>query len=85
MYLASGDFNCLIFGLFHFCSHFGFFNDNEEVVEMRDQKLYIQDLFGLLTLDKRGAITTYKVPGVHHIYWHKNQTVFDTCIQKWLT
>ncbi|XP_014668730.1 PREDICTED: lysosomal thioesterase PPT2-A-like [Priapulus caudatus] len=65
-------------------SQFGMFDKNETVVEMRRQKVYAHDVFGLRTLDKRKAITTYTVPGVEHVLWHKNQTVFDNCIKKWL-
>ncbi|XP_006007242.1 lysosomal thioesterase PPT2-A isoform X2 [Latimeria chalumnae] len=66
-------------------SHFGFYNANETVVEMKKQMVYLRDAFGLKSLDARGAITTYAVDGVQHTNWHSNQTVFEACIAKWLT
>ncbi|KAK2831617.1 hypothetical protein Q7C36_016703 [Tachysurus vachellii] len=37
-------------------SHFGFYNSNETVVEMKQQDWYLEDVFGLKTLDDRGAL-----------------------------
>ncbi|NP_001085801.1 lysosomal thioesterase PPT2-B precursor [Xenopus laevis] len=66
-------------------SHFGFYNEKEEVVNMKDQMVYQKDTFGLQSLDGRGAITIYSVPGVLHASWPNNQTVFKNYIEKWLT
>ncbi|KAM4697086.1 lysosomal thioesterase PPT2 isoform 1-T1 [Rhinophrynus dorsalis] len=66
-------------------SHFGFYDENETVIEMKAQMVYQKDLFGLRSLDYRGAVTVYNVPGVLHTMWHSNQTVFKECIEKWLT
>ncbi|XP_067865498.1 lysosomal thioesterase PPT2 [Heterodontus francisci] len=66
-------------------SHFGFYDENETVVDMREQLVYLKDTFGLKSLDSRGAITTFLVNNVHHTEWHSNRTVFDNCIIKWLT
>ena len=46
---------------------------------------FIEDWFGLRTLYKRNAVTTYSIPGVGHHAWHTNKTVFDLYIEKWLT
>ena len=46
---------------------------------------YTKDLFGLRTLDQRGALHTCTVHGVKHIFWHSNYTVFTKCIEPWLT
>ncbi|KAL5012554.1 hypothetical protein ScPMuIL_011105 [Solemya velum] len=66
-------------------SHFGFYDENEKIVEMRNQEWYKSDSFGLKTLDQRGSIHTYSVPGVAHINWHTNYTVFQNNILPWLT
>ncbi|XP_063287554.1 lysosomal thioesterase PPT2 [Pelobates fuscus] len=66
-------------------SHFGFYDENETILEMKAQMVYQEDTFGLQTLDFRGAITMYCVPGVLHTMWHSNETVFNECIEKWLT
>ncbi|XP_077986850.1 lysosomal thioesterase PPT2-A-like [Glandiceps talaboti] len=66
-------------------SQYGFYDSNEKVQDMTDQKVYQQDSFGLRTLDKRGAIKMYTVAGVEHTNWHKNETVFKDCVLPWLT
>ncbi|XP_037532030.1 lysosomal thioesterase PPT2-A-like [Nematolebias whitei] len=66
-------------------SHFGFYDDNEDVVEMRNQEFYRNDTFGLKTLDARGDMSVCVQSGVKHTKWHGNFTVFQSCIEKWLT
>uniref|UniRef100_A0A8C5N0Z4 palmitoyl-CoA hydrolase n=1 Tax=Leptobrachium leishanense TaxID=445787 RepID=A0A8C5N0Z4_9ANUR len=66
-------------------SHFGFFDENETILEMKAQMVYQKDTFGLQTLDYHGAVTTYCVPGVLHTQWHSNETVFKDYMEKWLT
>ncbi|XP_059194879.1 lysosomal thioesterase PPT2-like [Centropristis striata] len=66
-------------------SHFGFYDSNENLVEMRNQEFYKNDTFGLKTLDARGNMSVCIHSGVKHIQWHSNYTVFRSCIEKWLT
>ncbi|KAG7321687.1 hypothetical protein KOW79_014545 [Hemibagrus wyckioides] len=66
-------------------SHFGFYNSNETVVEMKEQDWYLKDVFGLKTLDARGALVQCVFSDVKHILWHSNITVYENCIEKWLT
>ncbi|KAM4641992.1 lysosomal thioesterase PPT2 [Discoglossus pictus] len=66
-------------------SHFGFYDENETILEMKQQMVYQDDCFGLRSLDYRGGITVYSVPGVTHTLWHSNQTVYKDYIEKWLT
>ncbi|KAG5856608.1 lysosomal thioesterase PPT2-A-like [Anguilla rostrata] len=66
-------------------SHFGFYDENEEVVEMKDQDVYVKDVFGLKTLDARGDLVVCVFPGVKHTSWHSNEAVYYDCIDKWLT
>ncbi|TNN61851.1 Lysosomal thioesterase PPT2-A [Liparis tanakae] len=65
-------------------SQFGFYDDNETVVEMQHQDLYLRDVFGLKTLAARGDLIICSVPGVEHVHWHSNETVFHMCMEKWL-
>ncbi|XP_045609974.1 lysosomal thioesterase PPT2-A isoform X2 [Procambarus clarkii] len=65
-------------------SHFGYFDKEENVTEMRDQFFYQNDLFGLRSLDKAGKIKMYEVPGVYHTDWHHNVSVIKNCILPWL-
>uniref|UniRef100_A0A3Q3X8K7 palmitoyl-CoA hydrolase n=1 Tax=Mola mola TaxID=94237 RepID=A0A3Q3X8K7_MOLML len=66
-------------------SHFGFYDSNENIVEMRNQAFYMNDTFGLKTLDARGDVSVCVHSGVKHIRWHSNFTVFTLCMEKWLT
>eukprot|EP00731_Ephydatia_muelleri_P038704 Em0869g2a len=66
-------------------SQFGFYEDNSETVaDMKSQSFYTKDSFGLRTLDMQGKIARYTIPGVIHTNWHRNQSVFDCCIEPWL-
>ncbi|RXN38534.1 lysosomal thioesterase PPT2-A-like protein [Labeo rohita] len=66
-------------------SQFGFYDENETVVEMKNQKVFLMDLFGLKTLYARGDLILCSMAGVAHIFWHSNETVYKTCIEQWLT
>ncbi|XP_027002118.1 lysosomal thioesterase PPT2-A-like isoform X2 [Tachysurus fulvidraco] len=66
-------------------SHFGFYNSDETVVEMKQQDWYLEDVFGLKTLDDRGGLVECVFPDVEHTSWHSNFTVYKQCIEKWLT
>ena len=46
--------------------------------------MYIEDWFGLRTLNERGGVMRFAFDGVKHIDWHKNETVFKAGIEKWL-
>ncbi|XP_023665646.1 lysosomal thioesterase PPT2 [Paramormyrops kingsleyae] len=65
-------------------SLFEFYDDNETVVDMKHQDVYLRDSFGLKTLDARGDLVTCVVPDVLHTKWHSNYTVYSRCIDKWL-
>ncbi|XP_068431545.1 lysosomal thioesterase PPT2 [Clinocottus analis] len=65
-------------------SQFGFYDDNETVVEMQFQDVFLKDVFGLKTLAARGDLIICSVPGVEHVHWHSNETVFNMCMEKWL-
>ncbi|XP_051526796.1 lysosomal thioesterase PPT2-A-like isoform X2 [Myxocyprinus asiaticus] len=70
---------------FFLFSQFGFYDDNETVVELKNQKVFLMDSFGLKTLYARGDLALCSVAGVTHILWHSNETVYKNCIEKWLT
>ncbi|XP_043974332.1 lysosomal thioesterase PPT2-A-like [Gambusia affinis] len=65
-------------------SHFGFYDSNEDVVEMRNQEFYKNDTFGLKTLDARGDVSVCVQSRVKHTHWHSDFTVFKNCIERWL-
>ncbi|MBN3308268.1 PPT2A thioesterase, partial [Amia calva] len=57
-------------------SHFGFYNENETVVEMKEQEVYVKDWFGLRSLQARGDLVVCVFEGVQHTKWHSNSTVY---------
>nr|XP_048293901.1 lysosomal thioesterase PPT2 isoform X1 [Myodes glareolus] len=66
-------------------SFFGFYDANETVLEMEEQPVYLRDSFGLKTLLARGAIVRCPMAGISHTTWHSNRTLYDTCIEPWLS
>lgn len=51
-------------------SQFGFFaEDGETIVPMDEQRFYVDDTFGLRTMDKRGDLHMYHVPKLMHGSW----------------
>ena len=68
-----------------FSTIFSQYADNSygEVLGMRNQTFYINDTFGLQTLDKRGNLTIMEVPKVSHASWH-NTTIFSKYVLPYL-
>lgn len=66
-------------------SFFGFYDANETVLEMEEQPVYLRDSFGLKTLLARGAIVRCPMAGISHTTWHSNRTLYDACIEPWLS
>ncbi|CAN9514161.1 unnamed protein product [Ophioblennius macclurei] len=66
-------------------SLFGFYGGGKCVVDMRKQKFYRTDAFGLRTLDARGDVSLCIQTGVKHVQWHSNFSVFSSCMKEWLT
>lgn len=66
-------------------SQFCFYNMNLTVVDMTKQQIYLEDTFGLRSLDERGSLHRYTFSGVNHTHWHGTKKVFEEAIEKWLT
>lgn len=66
-------------------SHFGFYDDKLQIQEMKTHMWYKEDSFGLQTLDMRGSLITYSIPGVNHTKWHSTKSVFVNNILPHLT
>lgn len=66
-------------------SFFGFYDANETVLEMEKQQVYLRDSFGLKTLLTRGAIVRCPTPGIPHTAWHSNRSLYEACIEPWLS
>jgi len=65
-------------------SHFGYYDNNSSVIEMRDRTIYKNDTIGLKTLDKRGKLKLITVPGIPHTEWHKNISIIDKFLLPYL-
>ncbi|KAG6802529.1 lysosomal thioesterase PPT2 isoform X1 [Apis mellifera caucasica] len=65
-------------------SHFGYYDDNETVINMRDRSIYKDDLIGLKTLDESGRLVLITVPNVPHYEWHKNISIVDDFLLPYL-
>ncbi|GLV45528.1 Palmitoyl-protein Thioesterase 2 [Carabus blaptoides fortunei] len=61
-------------------SQFGYYNQNETIVNVQDRDIYKRDLIGLKTLDKKKKLQFITVPGVNHFQWHLNESVIDNYI-----
>ncbi|XP_033346379.1 lysosomal thioesterase PPT2 homolog [Bombus vosnesenskii] len=65
-------------------SHFGYYDVNETVIDMRDRRIYKDDLIGLKTLDESGRLVLITVPNVPHYEWHKNVSIVDDFLLPYL-
>nr|XP_022321647.1 lysosomal thioesterase PPT2-A-like [Crassostrea virginica] len=66
-------------------SLFGFYDKNENVQEMVNQRYYVEDSFGLRTLNEGKRLHTYSIPNISHRQWVRNLDVIKHSIIKWLT
>lgn len=57
--------------------HLGFFGDGDlsTIIPMSKQDYYIEDTFGLRTLDETGRLSLIRVPGVLHVDWVSDDSV----------
>ncbi|KAK9511227.1 hypothetical protein O3M35_005825 [Rhynocoris fuscipes] len=65
-------------------SHFGYYDGNESIIEMREQPFYKNDSFGLKTLDKSGRLHTLNISGFSHYDWHLNVSFIDNYVLPFL-
>ena len=52
-----------------------FDTDGQTIVPMERQSYYIQDSFGLRSLDKSGRLTLKNVPGLNHVSWIRDADI----------
>uniref|UniRef100_U5ES24 palmitoyl-CoA hydrolase n=1 Tax=Corethrella appendiculata TaxID=1370023 RepID=U5ES24_9DIPT len=65
-------------------SHFGYFNENDEIVPYKKREIYTEDRIGLKTLDEKGKLKIITVPNVPHYQWHLNIDVINKVILPYL-
>lgn len=66
-------------------SEFGYYDERFEVQDLTQQRFYLEDTFGLQTLDHRGDLIRLAVADVNHEDWPHNVNAIDTYILPWLT
>lgn len=65
-------------------SHFGYYNNDGIVIDIRDRSIYKTDVIGLKTLDEQGKLKIITVPNVSHNEWHKNVSIVDQYLLPYL-
>jgi len=65
--------------------HFGFFNENLDIVNFNQQTVFIHNTFGLRTMFEQGRLNVTTVTGIEHSQWLSNETNFVTNIMPLLT
>ncbi|XP_063720986.1 lysosomal thioesterase PPT2-A-like isoform X2 [Symsagittifera roscoffensis] len=65
-------------------AHYTFYDKNLTVLPYYNQPTYIQDSYGLRTLNERGGVDVHMMPGVEHTQWIQNRTVYETVIKPYL-
>jgi palmitoyl-protein thioesterase len=65
-------------------AQFGFYNSEMEIVPYHKQQFYINDTFGLRTLQKNEKLRLCNVNTVNHQDWVTSQQVYEKCIRPWI-
>ncbi|KAK1122198.1 hypothetical protein K0M31_009424 [Melipona bicolor] len=65
-------------------SHFGYYDANQTVIDMRDRSIYKDDLIGLRTLNENERLVLITVSNVTHNEWHKNVSIVDDFLLPYL-
>jgi len=65
-------------------AHFGYWRDCDKsldvIVPMREQNIYLQDSFGLRTMDSQGRIVITTVPNTNHTMMHRDPNVVNSAV-----
>nr|XP_018896940.1 PREDICTED: lysosomal thioesterase PPT2 homolog [Bemisia tabaci] len=65
-------------------SHFSYIQTNGEIINYRERELYMNDSFGLRTLDQSGRFHIFEKSDVFHSDWASNDDVIDRFILPFL-
>lgn len=61
-------------------SHFGYYDEDEQVVPLHARKIYRNDDIGLRTLDSEKRLEIITFPHVNHFEWHMNVNVIRKAV-----
>jgi len=62
----------------------GFYDNNEIIISMQNQKIFTQDTFGLQTAYNDGRLILHTVPGIQHSQWLHNESNFKSNVLPYL-
>lgn len=65
-------------------SHFGFYDEDDNVIPMHHRHIYRNDSIGLKTLDNNGKLKILTFPNVKHREWHLNVDIINESIIPYL-
>lgn len=65
-------------------SQFGYYDDNNKVVNFMQRDIFTKYLIGLQTLYNNKKLDIITVLGINHFMWYINMTVFDEYVLKYL-
>ncbi|KAL9644996.1 hypothetical protein ABK040_004489 [Willaertia magna] len=63
---------------------FGCFDENEKIIPMKEQSFYLQDSFGLQTLESQNRLIKIEVPNVKHLDWISYSNYFIKFMKPYL-
>ncbi|XP_034668213.1 lysosomal thioesterase PPT2 homolog [Drosophila subobscura] len=65
-------------------SHFGYYDEDQEVIPFNKRKIFTDDSIGIRTLQEAGKLLIIIKPHVHHLGWHTNRAVIHQVILPYL-
>jgi len=65
-------------------SLYRYYDENYNITQMKDEKLFQDDWFGLRKMYERGDVIMDSIAGVKHVEWHSNHFVFKKFVEPWL-
>lgn len=68
----------------HCSSHFGFYDEDDNVIPMHKRSIYRKDSIGLKTLEDQGKLKILTFPNVRHKEWHLNVDIINEAILPYL-
>jgi palmitoyl-protein thioesterase len=69
----------------YWSAFWGFWDSSLTAVPMEHQSFYVNDTFGLRTLNERGGLSNHTFAGIQHFGWKESLEVFDKVIEPLLT
>ncbi|XP_075254718.1 lysosomal thioesterase PPT2 homolog [Convolutriloba macropyga] len=65
-------------------AHYGFYDENLNIVPFYEQPTYLNDSYGMRTINEAEKLVIKLIPGVVHAQWILNRTVYEEAIKPYL-